>query len=160
MLEKKDFINILKQYDIDKYKSSKHMGHAHANNVYKLNTTRGVHILKQLLFFDKEKELELKTSQHEITEYLYKKGVPVPHIIESKNGKLIIDYEDKKIMIQTYFKGRSVKKLTDKQTLDLAEKVGRMHNILLKIRKNKYNLPIGEISKKLRISKKQCTTPH
>ena len=130
------------------------MGHAHANNVYKLNTTRGEYILKQLLFFDKEKELELKTGQHEITEYLYKKGVPVPHFIKSKNGKLIIDYEDKKIMIQTYFKGRSVKKLTDKQTLDLAEKVGRMHNILLKIRKERFKLPIGKISIKLEILNK------
>lgn len=150
MLEKKDFINILEQYDIGKYKNIRHMGHAHANNVYKLKTTKGEYILKQLLFFDKKKEIELKTIQHEITEYLYKKGVPVPHIIKSRNGKLILGYDNKKIMVQTYFQGKSVKKLTDAQTLDLAKKVGNMHNILLRIRKEKYNLSIGEISKKLR----------
>ena len=53
-------------------------------------------------------------------------------------------------MIQTYFKGRSVKKLTDKQTLDLAKKVGKIHNILLKIRKNRNKIPTEEITEKLK----------
>ena len=70
MLKKEDFIKILEQYDIGKYKNSKHMGHAHANNVYKLRTTKGDHILKQLLYFNKKKELELKTRQHNIKKSL------------------------------------------------------------------------------------------
>ena len=150
MLEKKDFINILEQYNIGKYKNSKHMGHAHANNVYRLRTTKGDYILKQLLFFDKKKELELKTGQHNITENLYNQGVPVPHFIKSKHNNFILDYKDKKVIIQTYFPGKSVKKLTDKQALDLAKKVGKMHRILLKIRKNKYKIPAEEIITKLK----------
>ena len=65
-LTKKDFDKILENYDIGKYKSSKHIWWAFTNSIYRLNTTKGTFFIK---IFEKTSLKSIK-NQLKIIEYL------------------------------------------------------------------------------------------
>ncbi|MBS3083776.1 phosphotransferase [Candidatus Pacearchaeota archaeon] len=127
-MKKEDFTEILKNYDLGQYKSNKQMLNAHSGEVYLINTTKGKFILKS---FNPHFRINSKLLSFRATNYLNKKGILVPHLILNNSKKLVSDYKEKKISVKNYIEGKSVKELTNIQTIELAKMVGKI-NLYLK----------------------------
>jgi len=127
-LEKGDFYKILKNFNIGEYKSHKYMNWILENQVYILRTNKGKYILKLM------SNVNLKTmkQQLELIDFLYKKGIPVVKNIANNDGKEIIRYKRKNIVIQKFVEGSHPERLSDKLIKDIAKNIGKMHKILLK----------------------------
>ncbi|MCD6589759.1 hypothetical protein J7K74_01055 [Candidatus Woesearchaeota archaeon] len=57
-----------------------------------------------------------------------KEKLPSPKIIESKEGKSLLIFNNHKIMIQEFVEGRQPKRFTDELIRDIARKQVRMNN--------------------------------
>jgi len=126
-LRKKDFEEILNEYDIGIYKKSEYMKHIHENNVYILWTSRGKFILKDLINVD----LKNYSDQLEFIDFLYKNGVKVALNIKTKNGHKILNYDRKNISIQKFKQGIHPKRFSLELVKNVAKNVALMNKISL-----------------------------
>lgn len=145
-MKRKDFIEILKNYDLGKYKKSKKMLNGHSGEVYVISTSKGNFILKMY----HKSGIKLNPLSLEATDYLHKRRIIVPYIIRNKSNDLICSFNGKDTLIQSYVSGRSVKKLTDKQVIDLAKLVGKINLYLKKLVNKKIKAENG-LAKNLQI---------
>jgi len=129
-LTKKDFEKILKNYSIGRYRSHKHLPWALMNTVYGLKTTKGKFILK---IFEKANSEFIK-NQIQIIDFLYKKKIPVARISKLENGKELLIYNKKKIIIQKFIKGKAKKNYNVSTLKNVAKKFGKMSKNLLKLK--------------------------
>ncbi len=129
-LKKKDFEEILSNYNIGKYKKSKHIPFALGNTVYILETTKGKYVVK---IFERAK-LDYIKYQIKIMNFLSLKKIPVPGLIKTKNKKFLLIRKDKRILIQKFVEGKIPKKLSEKLIKDIADKMGLMNKHLLKLK--------------------------
>jgi Ser/Thr protein kinase RdoA (MazF antagonist) len=125
-IEKDDFIAILKNYAIGVYVSSKRNKVALENAVYILETTKGKFVLKR---FDHTKEDYIKY-QNKIESFLIKKKIPLPKVIKSKKGSLLIHYKKKPVQIQAFVTNKKPK-LTNALVKEIGKIVGKMDVCLL-----------------------------
>jgi homoserine kinase type II len=124
---KKDFEDILENYEIGEYKSHKHVDWALGNTVYFLWTTRGKFVLK--VFENASKgfiEFQLK-----IMQLMEKEKLPSPKVMLAKNNPLLI-FKNKRIVIQKFVEGKAAKMFTKKLIKDIAKKHGRLNRALMK----------------------------
>jgi len=129
-LHKKDFEDILSNYDIGKCKKSKHITFAFGNTVYILETTKGKYVLK---IFERA-ELGYIKFQIKLMNFLNLKKVPVPELIKTKSKKFLLIRNNKRILIQKFVEGKIPKKLSGKLIKGIADKMGLMDKHLLKLK--------------------------
>lgn len=143
-LSKKNFNDILTNYEIGKYKGHKYLPWALGNDVYVLNTTKGKFILKL------HKENDLKNFEYilGIEDFLRKRKVPIPEIMRTKLGKEFILYNKKAITIQKFIKGKEGKSKSDKEIKLIAKTMAITDRALLKIPLSKKNT--GRIVKSIK----------
>ena len=94
-LKKTDFKEILSNYNIGKYKSSKHIEWALGNTVYILNTTKSKFILKVFEGSDPE----FIKFQTKIIGFCSRKGLPVPKIIKTKSKHNLLLFRKHRIQV-------------------------------------------------------------
>ncbi len=129
-LTKEDFENVLENYNIGKYKSSKHI-FTGTNTIYSLRTTKGKFLLK----IYENASLKFVKDQVLLMEFLKKTKVSTPKIIDTKNKKGLIIYNKERISIQEFSKGAIPKRFNKKLILDIGKKFGYLDKILLKYHK-------------------------
>jgi homoserine kinase type II len=129
-LDKKDFEEILSNYNVGKYKSHKHVDHALQNTVFILDTTKGRYVLK---IFEKS-EVNFVKFQIKIIEYLYKNKIPVARISKLKNNRNLLFYKNKIIAIQKFLEGKPAKKLNDDLAKNIAKNLALMNKTLFKLK--------------------------
>ena len=128
-LKKEDFAKILENFSIGKYKSHKHISLSLENTVYMLRTSRGKFLLKIYEVSD----LKFIRFQIKIMKLMEKEKLPLPKIIETNEGKLLLIFNDHKLVIQEFIKGREPKKFSDELIKDIARKQGEMNKPLKRI---------------------------
>ncbi len=135
VLTQNDILEILRHYNLGIYKSSKPMKHGHAAFAFLIQTTKGKFLLKEYSLHGRIHAIDLnrREFQAKVLEKLNDHGLTMPHLIRTKTGRLHIDYRNSRIFIQQYIEGRSVKRLTDAQSIQLAKIVGKINLILNKI---------------------------
>jgi len=129
-LNKKDFGEILENYEIGKYKSSQHIRYALANTVYVLKTTKGKYILK---IFEHGDSRFIK-NQIKVIDQLFKSKIPVAKILKMENGSELLLFNKKKISIQKYLDGDAPKSLNDYLIKNIAKNMALMHKSLSNIK--------------------------
>lgn len=136
-LKKGDFEEILKNYNLGKYKSSRHVWWALQNTVYILNTTKGKFVLK---IFERS-DPKFINFQVRVMDFVYKKKLPVQQIVKTKSGERLFFYKNKRIMIKKYIEGEEeIGGFNDKLVKNLARNVGLLNKSLLKLKlRGKYN---------------------
>lgn len=125
---KKDFDEILENYNIGRYKSHKHIPIALEHTVYLLKTDKGKFILKIY------EEVDLKSLKQEIEarEFLRKKGLPIPEIMKTKSKKNLLKYKNANLTIEQFVKGKGAIKFNKKMAISTAETMALMHKELQK----------------------------
>jgi Ser/Thr protein kinase RdoA (MazF antagonist) len=132
-LNKNDFEEILKNYNIGKFKKNKHLENVLENEVHILLTTKGKFILKQL------NEINLKEFENQIKfiDFLYSKKIPVTKNIKNKKSKNISLHNGKNLIIQRFIEGKHPEKFDNSLIEDIAKNIGKMHKALLNSKFNK-----------------------
>ena len=108
-LIKKDFINILANYNLGEYKNYKCFANGLCQTTLLLQTTKGDFVLKYY---------ENRSKKHVLFEvnifnYLGKKKYPVPVIIKNLFGKFIGEHKKKSFVIIKYINGKHGKNPND-----------------------------------------------
>ncbi|MDO8660398.1 MAG: phosphotransferase [Candidatus Woesearchaeota archaeon] len=150
-LNKKEFESVLKNYSIGRYLSHKHLVKAVQNTVYVLNTTQGQFVLKVFELIDQV----IVQYQFKIINYLAKKNMPVQKFIHNKNGEVISLYKHKPLTIETFLKGKSLKKPSNVLLRNTARTLGKLDRYLLHLTlQGKYTWGKEHLFKNQIISKK------
>jgi len=129
-LTKEDFNKILNKYSLGQHKSHKHLDWALANTVYLLKTTKSKCILKVC---EQSKE-DLLKFQIKIIDYLEEKNLPVANVVKTNEGKEILHYNKKPILIQKFVEGKHPRKINKNLMKDIGNLFGLMHKHLLKLK--------------------------
>ncbi len=129
-LSRNDFENILANYDLGKYISSKHISWALQNSVYFLKTTKSKYVLK---IFEKA-STKFINYQIKLTDFLANKEIPVAEILKTKKNEELLIYRNKKILIQKFLEGKHPKKFTKTLLKDIAKKLAIMNKHLLTLK--------------------------
>ncbi len=129
-LTKKDFLALLKHYNIGDYLFHKHVEYALGNTNYILRTTKGRFVVK---VFEQDDEESVRY-QLNIEEFLNKEGVKVPKVIFTKKGKDILMVKNKPVTVYKFVPGTHPKKFPEELVKDLAENMGFMHKKLLRLK--------------------------
>lgn len=135
-----DIENILSNYSIGKYNSHKHVPWALQNTLYFIRTTKGKYVLK--IFENANKNFI--NYQLRITDYLSERRIPVAKAIKLRNGKELLDYNKKRIVMYRFIEGRPPKQYTKRLIKDIARKFSLMNKYLLKLNlKGDYGWPVN-----------------
>ncbi|MFO8016268.1 MAG: phosphotransferase [Candidatus Woesearchaeota archaeon] len=126
----KDFRELLQLYSIGSYRSHKHIPYALGNTNYALRTTEGEFIVKVF----ENSNMRCAAFMLKIEEYLHKRGIRVPRVVLSGNGKDLLTLKGKPVALYAFIKGRHTKRLTEGLTMGLARNIGLMHRELRKLR--------------------------
>lgn len=100
-LSRADVDRILRNYDIGRYVSHKHIPWAISNYVYLLDTTKGKFVLK----VHHKKDLDELRRTLRIERFARKEGIPVPNVIKAKNHKDFVIYHGRPTIIQEFIEG-------------------------------------------------------
>ena len=118
---KKDFENILSNYNLGSYKSNKYI-FTGSNTIYEIKTLKGKFILK---VHDKM-NLNFIRDEFKIVEFLNKKNFPTSRIILTNDGKNLFFYKNKKISIQKFSEGIHPKKFDESMIKEVAMVLGNL----------------------------------
>ncbi|MFH1500552.1 MAG: phosphotransferase [archaeon] len=130
-LSKKDFDELLKRYNIGKYKKKEHADWALGNTVYFFQTTRGWYVLKMF----EERDTDFLKFEVKTMEYIEKKGIPGAKIIKNKKGGSLTLFKEKYSLIQKYVDGKApTKKFTRKLVKDMAKNIALMDKYLMRLK--------------------------
>lgn len=127
-LTRLEFQKILDDYHLGTYKSHKHFAHALSNTIYKVTTSQHTLILK---FFEHEDKQAINL-QIKIMKTLEKKNLS-PKLYKTPSQKIISHFK-KPFMIQEYFEGKEVKRLTSQETKDFGIFLAYLHLCLKKLK--------------------------
>jgi len=151
-LKKKNFQEILLQYSLGEYLSSKHIWWAFGNTVYILRTTQGKYVLKVF----ENSDPEFIKYQIKIINFCAKKNLPVVEIVKTNQNQNLLVYHNHRIQIQKYIKGTYPKKMNQKTIKDIAQKQALMNKNLLELKlKNKHTWEPDHQFKKINFSNKK-----
>jgi homoserine kinase type II len=142
-LTKKDFENILDNYNIGKYKKHKSI-FTGTNTIYKLTTSKGNFILK----IYENASLSFIKYQIRLMEFLRNTKVSTPKIIDTKKGKGLLIWKNKRIAIQGFVNGKEVLYANKELAKDMGKKYGILDKTLAKF-KEKQNSPWSDEQFKL-----------
>jgi len=129
-LNKVDFENILQNYNIGKYISSKHIPFALGNTNYVLNTSEGKFLLK---VFEND-DIHGTNFQINIQRCLLKQKVKIPEIILNSKRLEITKYKGKRLMITKFLAGREPTRFTKPIVIELANNIADLDLALQKLR--------------------------
>ena len=132
-LSKKDFNEILENYNIGKYKSHRYI-FTGGNTVYKLTTTKANFILK---IYAQKTPLEYVKYQIKLMEFLNKTKVSTPKIINTKNDKGLLIWNNNKIAIQEFANGQGIEYVNEKLAKDMGKQYGILDKTLSKFKEKK-----------------------
>ena len=121
-LSKKDFENILSNYNIGDYKFHKHIPWALSNTLYTINTTKGKYVIK---IFETAKK-EFINCQIKLMKIAGK--------LSPRPIKTIFKYNNKRYIIHKFVEGIEPKQFTDKLMIDVASKLGRLNKRLMTVK--------------------------
>lgn len=131
-LKNKQVSNIIKNYNIGSLKNQR-LIYNFWNEVYKIKTTKGDYILKEL----KHTTIKMVKQEAEIHRTLGRK-VPIQKVILTNNGKQTIKIDNKNYVIKEYFEGKTIDD-GRKQKIEIIKQIGRY---LALIHKTKFNFPL------------------
>lgn len=129
-LTKADFEKILANYDIGRYRKSRHIFSA-GNLIFQLLTTKKLYLLKS---YGSSSSKFIKF-QADLLRYLYESGVSVPEVILTKGGDDLLVYDGRNIEIQEFVRGRQVLYLNEELARDLGRKMGILSRALMKFKR-------------------------
>ncbi len=129
-LKKDDFSKILGNFSIGKYKSHKHILWALGNTVYILKTTKGKFILK----IYEDSDPKFIDFQIKIMKLMERERLPSPKLMKTNENKVLLVFNNHRIVIQEFIEGKEPKKFTNKLIKDIAKKQGKMNNLLRRIK--------------------------
>ncbi len=129
-LSRKDFEEILNNYNIGKYESHRHIPRALETTCYKLRTSKGIFILK---VFEDAKPISIKL-QLKVMALLTEKKFDTPPLIKTRIGRNYIIYRNKYIFIQTYFAGKHTSRFRNNEVYLLGIDIAKLHNLLSKLK--------------------------
>lgn len=118
-LTKKDFDEILGNYDIGEYVKHEYF-FTGDNTVYGVNTTKGKFILK---IYGKA-SLKFVKYQIRLMEFLKKTEVSTPKIVDMKRGGGLLIWKNKRIAIQEFATGKQKEFANEKLAKDMGKKWG------------------------------------
>jgi Ser/Thr protein kinase RdoA (MazF antagonist) len=127
-LEKKDFEYILKNYELGKYKNTKHIWWAFSNTIFILETSEGKYILK-LFHTNKLKHIRFQVN---LIDNLNQKGLPLPKIYKNKRNKLLLKYKTSYLSIQEFVEGDHTYSFNKKLILDCSKILSLLDKELMK----------------------------
>jgi len=129
-LTKKEFSDLLKDYNIGNYRSHKHVECALGNTNYILKTAKGKFIFK---IFEQDDKKSVRY-QLDIEEFLNRKGIDIPKIIFTKKGKDILALKNKPAAVYKFVPGTHPKRFPKELVKDIAQSLAFMHEKLLKLK--------------------------
>lgn len=124
ILNKEEFQKILDFYNLGKYKVHRHLAHALSNTLYKVKTSRGTVIIK---LFEHESK-DIIDFQIKIMKILEANGLS-PKLFSTKDGKHVIKFK-KPLIVQAYFEGRHVQKLSNQEAKNFGTFLVQLHKSL------------------------------
>ena len=125
---KQDFVNILSNYGIGKYKNHKHVESALGNTVFILKTSKNKYVLK---IFETTKLSNIKF-QTKVMNLLEKNNIPSPKIIKTITKEDIFKYKNKNLIIQEFIDGILVKRYSDKLLKEVTFYQAKVIKLLMK----------------------------
>ena len=126
-LSKKDFENILNNYNIGNHISHKNI-FTGTNTVYAIKTTKGKFLVK----IYENASLDFIKDQIRLMEFLKKTKVSTPKIVNTKKKKGLLVYNKKRLAIQEFAKGKEIENVKEKLAKNLGKEFGILSKTLLK----------------------------
>jgi|GEM_PF-714177 homoserine kinase type II len=118
-LTKKEFNDILGNYDVGKYSRSKYFLTGD-NTVYKVVTSKGEFILK---IYQKAGE-KFVNYQIKLMEFLSRSRVSTPKIIDTKKGEGLLMWKGQRIALQEFARGKERELVNERLAKDMGKKLG------------------------------------
>jgi len=122
---KSDFLKILSDYDLGKYKSSKPFTTGAVQTNFLLQTTRGKFVFRY--YENRSKNSVLFES--DLIKHLTDKNYPCPAQFKNDDGKFVCTYKGKPFIIFEFVEGKHLKNPNEKQKNELVKKVAELQNI-------------------------------
>jgi len=135
IINKKDIIKILSNYDIGTYKSHEYFTAGCVQINIKVNTTKNTYALR----IYRTRTIPYVKYEFNVLNYLSKKKYPTPLPIRNLHGKFIFKYNKYPVGIFSFIEGKHIKKLNKVQYKDLIFHLAKLHNIT-----SKYKPKYGE----------------
>lgn len=138
IFSKKDFTDILSNYNLGEYKDSRLFTTGAVETNYLLQTTKGKFVFRY--YENRSKNSVLFESG--LIKYLKDKNYPCPAQFKNKHGKFVSIYKEKPYSIFEFVEGQHLKTQNENQKKQLIKKVAELQNITKNYRPNnkKYRL--------------------
>lgn len=124
-ISKNDFIKILSDYNLGKYKNFKSFTKGTVQTNILLQTTKGKFTLR---CYESRSE-KYASFEINVLQYLRKHAYPSPVPIRNIHGRFIGKYKRKPYAIFEFIEGRYTKKPNSKQMKELIKYISKLHNI-------------------------------
>src|SRR3990167_3306679 len=113
--------HILRNFDLGKIVSYKKLKKGLVNCLYHIKTTKGNFALKIAIRHNSNKinyEIDLLNSI---------KGLPVPKLLKTKNGKYFFNYKGHRTLVYPFLSGKEEREFTNKMLFEVGEFLGKLH---------------------------------
>jgi len=127
---KEEIVEILKDYNLGRYVSGKHLWWVFGNTIIDFKTTKGRFILKTFHTQNK-RNLDL---QIEIGKKLLKGKLPLPKFVKTKKKEILIRRKKHYRLIQEFVEGKHTHKFTKPLVINCASTLSKMDKILSRIK--------------------------
>ncbi len=148
-LTKKEFDDIINEFNLGGYVSHKHNTNALVNTVYELKTNKGKYVVK---IFDGSPEKVVAFQTH-LLHLLTTAKIATPPLVRTIHGQDYIMYNHKPLMVQNFFSGLPPKKLTNNKVKDFGITIARIHQLLSRQKGGNYWENNHELIKRKLVSK-------
>jgi len=125
VFSKRDFKQILSNYDIGEFKDFKHFRAGSVQTNILIKTNKGKFVLR----YYEEKPKKLVQFEANLLDYLSKHKYPCAMPIHAVDGKIIGEYKKKPYIVFNYLEGRHLKNINDKQLHGMMRALAQLHNI-------------------------------
>lgn len=122
---KKEFADILSNYNLGEHKKSKPFTTGAVQTNYLLETTKGKFVFK---YFE-NRSINSVLFESNLINYLNKKNFPCPTQYKNKQGKFISIYRNKPFVIFEFIEGKHLKKPNKNQKKQLIRRVAELQKI-------------------------------
>jgi len=125
-MKKEDFENILKNYQLGSFKTSKQITHEDtgAQDCYVITTTKGKLFLKTYW-----KDFKCIKKGLELLHFLEKHNYPSIKVLQTKNKKNYLIYRNKPLAIFEFIIFKNPKKINIKQGYEFGKTLGKLHRL-------------------------------
>lgn len=119
-------VEILSNYNLGEYKSSKPLTAGTIQINILLQTAKGKFVFR---YYRQGRSKDSVLFEVNLIKYLKKKKYPCPNVFKNKQGKLIGIYNKKPYAVFEFIEGEHLKNLDNNQQKQLIKKVAELHNI-------------------------------